>query len=145
MDSNFIKDLIKEISSSSISDFELKMDTTHIKISKNSEHTQTISAPIHKNTSITTKSAIKENNSQPDERFHIIRSPIVGSFYSSPLPGSKAFVSCGDLISKGDVVCIIEAMKIMNEVASDFDGKVVKILAENGQIVEYNQPLFYIE
>ncbi|MAT40449.1 MAG: acetyl-CoA carboxylase, biotin carboxyl carrier protein [Ectothiorhodospiraceae bacterium] len=82
---------------------------------------------------------------QDTEEGHIIVSPIVGTFYRAPAPDADAYVQVGQSISAGDPVCIIEAMKIMNEIESDASGKVMKILVENGQAVEYNQPLFVIE
>ena len=74
------------------------------------------------------------------ENLHIIKSPIVGTFYESPSPGSSAFVSNGDRIEKGQVVCIVEAMKLMNEIEADASGEIVKRLVNNGQPVEYGQP-----
>ncbi len=76
---------------------------------------------------------------------HVINSPMVGTFYLGPSPGSKDFVSVGQQVSVGDTLCIIEAMKILNQIESDKAGVVVKILVENAQPVEYNQPLFVIE
>ena len=81
---------------------------------------------------------------EPEELLHIIKSPIVGTFYESPSPGSSAFVTSGDRIEKGQVVCIVEAMKLMNEIESDAAGEIVKRLVNNGQPVEYGQPLFAI-
>jgi len=81
---------------------------------------------------------------QEEETLHIIKSPIVGTFYESPSPGSSAFVSTGDRIEKGQVVCIVEAMKLMNEIEADASGEIVKRLVNNGQPVEYGQPLFAI-
>jgi|ERR1700678_3887238 acetyl-CoA carboxylase biotin carboxyl carrier protein len=78
------------------------------------------------------------------EELHILKSPIVGTFYESPSPGSSAFVSNGDRIEKGQVVCIVEAMKLMNEIEADASGEIVKRLVNNGQPVEYGQPLFSI-
>ena len=75
----------------------------------------------------------------------IIKSPMVGTFYRSASPGAKAFVEIGDPVKEGAPVCIIEAMKIMNEIESDCDGKVLRILCENGQAVEFGQPLFIVE
>ena len=84
--------------------------------------------------------------SDPDEsRFHTVRSPMVGKFYRSPSPDMLPYVNEGDAVSAGQVVCIIEAMKIMNEIESDAKGKVVRVLVENAQPVEYHQPLFLIE
>jgi acetyl-CoA carboxylase biotin carboxyl carrier protein len=81
---------------------------------------------------------------EEEEKLHIIKSPIVGTFYESPSPGSSAFVSNGDHIEKGQVVCIVEAMKLMNEIEADASGEIVKRLVNNGQPVEYGQPLFAI-
>jgi acetyl-CoA carboxylase biotin carboxyl carrier protein len=75
---------------------------------------------------------------------HLVRSPIVGSYYESPSPGAPAFVKVGDRVEAGQPLCIVEAMKLMNEIESDISGEVVKILVANGQPVEYGQPLFAI-
>ena len=76
---------------------------------------------------------------------HTVKSPMVGTFYRASSPGAKAFVEVGDSIKEGDTICIIEAMKILNEIEADKTGTVSKILCENGQAVEYGQPLFIIE
>ena len=75
---------------------------------------------------------------------HVIRSPMVGTFYRAPSPGAKPFIDEGQSVTIGETLCIIEAMKILNQIESDKSGKVVEILVENGQPVEYNQPLFVI-
>lgn len=75
---------------------------------------------------------------------NVITSPIVGTYYQSPSPDAPAFVKVGDKVKKGQVVCIIEAMKLMNEIESEFDGEIVKVHIENGQAVEYGQPLFTV-
>jgi acetyl-CoA carboxylase biotin carboxyl carrier protein len=75
----------------------------------------------------------------------VVKSPMVGTFYRSASPGAKAFVELGDPIKNGQAVCIIEAMKIMNEIEADTEGKVLRILCENGQAVEFGQPLFILE
>ena len=75
---------------------------------------------------------------------HIVKSPIVGTYYGSPSPGAGAFVSPGDHVEKGQVICIVEAMKLMNEIESDASGEVVKCLVSNGQPIEFGQPLFSI-
>jgi acetyl-CoA carboxylase biotin carboxyl carrier protein len=79
-----------------------------------------------------------------EEGLHVVKSPIVGTFYESPSPGSPPFVKPGDKIEAGQVLCIIEAMKLMNEIEADIGGEVVKRLVNNGQPVEYGQPLFSI-
>ena len=79
------------------------------------------------------------------ETGHIVTSPMVGTFYRASSPGAKSFAEVGDVVKEGQAVCIIEAMKIMNEIEADKDGTITKILVENGQPVEYGQPLFVIE
>jgi acetyl-CoA carboxylase biotin carboxyl carrier protein len=80
-----------------------------------------------------------------EEEGHTVKSPMVGTFYRSASPGSKSFVEIGDAVKAGDTLCIIEAMKILNEIESDKTGTVKRVLADNGQAVEYGQPLFIIE
>jgi acetyl-CoA carboxylase biotin carboxyl carrier protein len=80
----------------------------------------------------------------PDAGLHIVKSPIVGTYYGSPSPGAAAFVSPGDHVDKGQVICIVEAMKLMNEIESDAAGEIVKCLVSNGQPIEFGQPLFSI-
>ena len=80
----------------------------------------------------------------PDAGLHILKSPIVGTYYGSPSPGAAAFVSPGDRVEKGQVVCIVEAMKLMNEIEADASGEIVKCFVSNGQPIEFGQPLFSI-
>ncbi len=80
----------------------------------------------------------------PEEDLYIIKSPMVGTFYGSPSPGAPMFVSAGDRVEKGQVICIVEAMKLMNEIESDAAGEIVKVLVTNGQPVEFGQPLFSV-
>jgi acetyl-CoA carboxylase biotin carboxyl carrier protein len=88
---------------------------------------------------------VEEKAVEKPLNLHEIRSPIVGTFYRAPAPDADAYVNIGDMVSSGTVLCIVEAMKLMNEIESDVSGKIVKILVENGKPVEYNQPLFLIE
>ena len=88
---------------------------------------------------------IVENVDEPEENLSFIQSPMVGTFYRSPAPGKPPFVEIGQKVKKGDTVCIIEAMKMMNQVKSEFDGKIVDIKVENGQPVEFNESLVSIE
>ena len=85
-----------------------------------------------------------EPAADPDAGLHFLKSPIVGTFYGSPSPGSSAFVSPGDHVEKGQVICIVEAMKLMNEIESDVSGEIVRCLVTNGQAIEFGQPLFAI-
>jgi acetyl-CoA carboxylase biotin carboxyl carrier protein len=86
----------------------------------------------------------KGEEEHPDSGLHIITSPIVGTFYRAPNPESDSFVTVGDHVSKGKVLCIIEAMKLMNEIESDVDGEIVKVYPQNGQPVEYGEKLFAV-
>jgi acetyl-CoA carboxylase biotin carboxyl carrier protein len=91
---------------------------------------------------ISTAQAAPEGRSSED--LHLVKSPIVGTFYGSPSPGAEAFVKVGAFVEAGQTLCIVEAMKLMNEIESDESGEVVRIFVENGQPVEYGQPLFGI-
>lgn len=86
-----------------------------------------------------------EDISEEEKQYHVIKSPLVGTFYRSPSPGAPPFVEVGDIVSPGQVLCIVEALKVMNEIESDVRGKIEKILVENGETVEYGQPLFLID
>jgi acetyl-CoA carboxylase biotin carboxyl carrier protein len=83
-------------------------------------------------------------STEGEEELHVVKSPIVGTFYASPSPGASAFVAPGDVVEKGQVICIVEAMKLMNEIESDAAGEIVKCLVSNGQPIEFGQPLFTI-
>jgi len=91
----------------------------------------------------TTPGAI-DKAEEPEEDLHVITSPIVGTFYSSPNPEADPFVRVGDRINKGSVLCIVEAMKLMNEIESDVEGAIVKIFPQNGQPIEYGEKLFSV-
>jgi acetyl-CoA carboxylase biotin carboxyl carrier protein len=100
-------------------------------------HTPTTAAPVGPAAPVPPAAEVEED-------LHTVKSPIVGTFYESPAPGAPPFVKFGDAIRAGQVLCIIEAMKLMNEIESDVSGEVVKRLVSNGQPVEYGQPLFAI-
>jgi len=100
---------------------------------------QSVPATINPETAASASPAIEE------EHLHIIPSPIVGTFYRSPSPDSDTFVNLGDQVERGQILCIIEAMKLMNEIPSETSGTIAKIFVENGQAVEYGQPLFGIK
>ena len=86
-----------------------------------------------------------EDNLSPNDSYKIIKSPIIGTFYRKPSPDKDVFVNVGDTVGEGDVLCVIEAMKLFNEIESDLSGKIVKILVEDASPVEFDQPLFLIE
>lgn len=106
-----------------------------------------VSAPIAQAPAVNAGApvALKEEKAVPQAKGTAITSPMVGAFYASPAPGSKPFVKVGDVISAGQVVCIVEAMKLMNEIESDVSGKITQICVEDGQSVEYGQVLMYVE
>ncbi len=160
MDTNTLKKIIKIFEGSNISDLEVEQDGLKIKLSKHSNYPHIPALPAgaqvvyqqpsliaQETSTITpkteeTKTEIKE---EKVSKYHEIRSPIVGTFYRAPAPDADAYVKVGDHISVGTVLCIVEAMKLMNEIESDVSGALIKILVENGKPVEYNQPLFLVE
>lgn len=101
-------------------------------------------AAAHSHASAASAPAPAAPTADPDEGLHIVKSPIVGTFYGSPSPGASPFVSVGDRVEKGQVVCIVEAMKLMNEIEADAAGEIVRCLVTNGQPIEFGQPLFSI-
>ena len=155
MDINLIKKLVKLVDESGVTDLEIEQEGIRIKIAKKIRTVQGFdaaqlmppSAPVSYKYSVS-KSAGEENLSVKVEKetdVHEIRSPIVGTFYRAPAPDADSYVQVGDSISVGSVLCIVEAMKLMNEIESDVSGKIIKILVDNGKPVEYNQPLFLIK
>ena len=140
------------VEQSEVTEFSVQEGDLKIKISKNSPQTQQVNYqqfPVERPKVEHAASASAEIKIQPlaesKSNYHEIRSPIVGTFYRAPSPDADSYVQIGDSISQGTVLCIIEAMKLMNEIESDVNGKIVKILVENGTPVEYNQPLFLVE
>lgn len=145
MDIRKIKQLIEIISNSDIAELEISEGEDSIRISRYSAPpvmTTTIAAPV-----MATTTAAPVTNAVVEEKItgHIVRSPMVGSFYRSATPTAAAFVEVGQSVVQGQTLCIIEAMKILNQIESDKTGVVKKILVENAQPVEYDQPLFIIE
>ena len=153
MDLALLKKLVRIVEHSSVDEIEVEEEGLRIRIAKNQHnnsytvreapaHTQPISAvatPTHIAAAEAALPLVQE------KKYHEIKSPIVGTFYRAPAPDADSYVEVGQDVQQKTVLCIIEAMKLMNEIESDIAGKVVKILVENGQPVEYNQPLFLIE
>lgn len=154
MDINLIKKLVKLVDDSGVTDLEVEQDGIRIKIAKKIRTAQAFTGsqfaaptsvsvqPSAEKLSGDDKAAATE---EKQENLHEIRSPIVGTFYRAPAPDADSYVQVGDSISEGSVLCIVEAMKLMNEIESDVSGKIVKILVDNGKPVEYNQPLFLVK
>ena len=145
MDIRKIKKLIDMIGESDVAEIEIHEGEESVRISRQSPfapHPITY-APA---TALVTAPVIEAKKGEADLLSgHIVRSPMVGTFYRSSTPGAKVFVELGQRVEAGETLCIIEAMKILNPIESDCSGKITKILVENAQPVEYNQPLFVIE
>ena len=146
MDIRKIKKLIEMIEESSIAELEVQEGEESIRISRYSAN-----APVAVNYTAPVPMAPATAPAAPttpaEEKItgHIVKSPMVGTFYRAASPGSKSFVEVGQTVKTGDTLCIIEAMKILNQIEADKSGTVTKILVDNAEPVEYGQPLFIIE
>ena len=152
MEYNEIKQLMEDMENSSLSSLDISLpDGTKINIKKemkrtirnNNENieTENINNDINQMNETKSKANVKENN----QNKKILKSPMVGTFYLKPSPTSTPYVEIGKEVKKGDTLCIIEAMKLMNEIESEYDGKIAKILVKDGEPVEYGTELFVIE
>lgn len=154
-----IKELIELINQTDISKFEYEYEDMRIGIEKKEVVLNIDNEPKYINESRNIKAderkfeknihntieILNDNiEESDDENIHFVKSPIVGTFYDSPSPDSPPFVKIGDSVKKGDVLCIIEAMKIMNEIKAEYDGVIEELMLENEDIVEYNQPIMAI-
>lgn len=141
MEKSDLIDLVHEVSASNLTKF--KFEENDVKIIMEKEEVQ--------KTTITESSQSvhelldhgEENKEKPEGK--VVKSPLVGIFYTSPAEGEEPFVQAGDVVKKGQTLAIVEAMKLMNEIESDFDGVIDEVLVENGRAVEYGQPLFRIK
>ena len=149
MDLNLIKKLIKIVEQSDITELSVQEGELKVSISKNREEQKYAvlgAPPMHHIQSAPVHSApLAEAQAPVNSNLYEIKSPIVGTFYRASSPDSEPFIKEGDSVALGTVLCIVEAMKLMNEIECDVDGKIVKILVENASPVEYGQPLFLIE
>ena len=149
MDMAYLKKLVRIVENSKIDEIEVEEEGLRIRVAKNSHnHASAIhSAPHAAPTSTVTDTPPAEEQApaKSEVRYHEIKSPIVGTFYRAPAPDAEPYVEIGQVVQSKTVLCLIEAMKLMNEIESDASGRIVKILVENGQPVEYNQTLFYLE
>ena len=146
MDLRKIKTLIDLVESSGIAELEISEGEERVRISRSIAQPQQMYAPPPQvAASPPPPVAIPAAPVPPAiPEGHIVKSPMVGSFYRCPSPGAKSFVEVGQAIQEGETVCIIEAMKLLNEIEADKSGTIKAILVENGQAVEYGQPLFII-
>ena len=138
-----IKQLIEEIGNSKLTEVDIEFpDGTKISMKKDKIQEKIIqNTPIVENNTI--ENQIKEDKN--DKKEYIVNSPMVGTFYLKPSPTADPYIEIGEEVKKGDVLCIIEAMKLMNEIESEYTGKVKEILVKDGESVEYGTPLFRIE
>ncbi len=143
MDIRKIKKLIEMLQESDLNEIEVSQGEESVRISRGNNNTVSTQMPLNNNP-IQVPDISKEEI-QPELSGNQIKTPIVGTFYRRPNPEKAAFINVGDIIEVGDVVCIVEAMKMMNEIKSEYSGKVVSIIAEDGQPVEFDQTLIIIE
>jgi acetyl-CoA carboxylase biotin carboxyl carrier protein len=154
-----LKELIEFLEEKNIAEFELERGDVKVRIKRAGEHTVVhageprfyavpaapVPAPEAAAVPVaTTPAAAPPAPPAPEEGLHAVKSPIVGTFYEAPSPGAPPFVKVGDSVEVGQVLCIVEAMKLLNEIESDVAGEIVKKLASNGQPIEYGQELFTI-
>jgi len=157
MNQKELKELIEFLIEKDIAEFELERGDVKVRIRRAGEHVSVVPAPhfaVHPAAAPAlpmgtapapaAHAPAKETAPPVEEGLHSVRSPIVGTFYESPSPGSPPFVKAGDTVEAGQVLCIVEAMKLMNEIESDVAGEIVKKLVANGQPIEYGQELFIV-
>lgn len=145
MDLRKLKTLIELVENSGIAELELTEGEEHVRISR----TSSVAAPVQHHYAAAPQAAPAPLAAAPAAapaapEGHVVKSPMVGSFYRAASPGAKSFVDIGQSVNAGDTLCIIEAMKLLNEIESDKAGVIKAILVENGQAVEFGQPLFII-
>ncbi len=148
MDLRKLKTLIDLVSDSNVTELEITEAEGKVRIVKGggvAVAAQVAPAVLPMVTQIAPAPAQAAAPAAPAETGHAVKSPMVGTFYRASSPGAQAFVEVGDSVKVGDTLCIIEAMKILNEIEADHSGTVTQILCQNGQAVEYGQPLFVIE
>jgi acetyl-CoA carboxylase biotin carboxyl carrier protein len=158
MDLRKLKTLIDLVSESNVSELEITEAEGKVRIVKSSGAPVVMAAPLTTapvvaaaplaavaTTPAATAAAAADTPPTAESAGHVVKSPMVGTFYRSASPGAKPFIELGSVVKEGDTICIIEAMKILNEIEADKSGTVVQILAENGQAVEYGHPLVVIE
>jgi acetyl-CoA carboxylase biotin carboxyl carrier protein len=149
MDLRKLKTLIELVENSGIAELELTEGEEHVRISRSSSASAPVqqyyaAAPQAVPAPAAAPAAVAVPSAPAAPEGHVVKSPMVGSFYRSPSPGAKSFVDVGQNVNEGDTICIIEAMKLLNEIEADKSGVIKAILVENGQAVEFGQPLFII-
>lgn len=146
MDIRKVKKLIELLEESGIAEIEIHEGEESVRISRNSANVAApAAAPVAVAAPVAAAPVAAVAPAEEKIEGHVLNSPMVGSFYRSPSPGAASFVDIGSKVNVGDTLCIIEAMKLLNQIEADKAGTIKAILVENGQPVEYNQPLFVIE
>jgi len=166
MDLSYVKKLIKLLSDSDVDEIEIEEEGKKVRVVKHAKNPAGMGPgmtamhfPVYQQTPQLSASPVFPQTqpasgvpeapqpaaTAPQKKFHEIKSPIVGTFYKAPGPDAAPFVEVGSIIQPGNVLCIVEAMKLMNEIESDVSGKIVKIMIQNGKAVEYGQTLFLVE
>ncbi|MFI3216557.1 MAG: acetyl-CoA carboxylase biotin carboxyl carrier protein [Methylococcales bacterium] len=148
MDIRKIKKLIEIIEESDIAEIEIKEGEEFIRINRYSTAVAPAAPVAYAQAAPVAASAVSSSDAAPapaEIKGHVMKSPMVGTFYRSASPGSKEFVTIGKAVQVGDTLCLIEAMKILNQIEADKSGVITQILVENAEPVEYGQPLFIIE
>ena len=152
MDLRKLKTLIDLVAESGIAELEVTEGEDRVRIAKFSpapvaptSSTTLMAAPVPGAPAATAAAAPATPAPEPEPTGHVVKSPMVGTFYRSPSPGAASFVELGQAVKPGDTLCIIEAMKLLNEIEAEVGGVVKQILVDNGQPVEYGQPLFVID
>lgn len=144
MDLRKLKTLIELVESSGIAELEISEGEERVRITRTAASVMQTYAPAPQQPIIAAAAPAAEPAKPAVAEGHVVKSPMVGTFYRSASPGSKAFVDVGQSVNSGDTLCIIEAMKLLNEIDADQSGVIKAILVENGQPVEFGQPLFVI-
>ena len=137
-----LKSLIEFLKETDITELRIERDNSKVRI-KRGQVVSSPEGPAPKPAPV--QAPLVEEAEEQVEKLHTVASPIVGTFYRSPTPEAPPFVDVGLEVTRGQVLCIIEAMKLMNEIESEVDGVIARVLVENGQAVEYGEPLFQIE
>jgi acetyl-CoA carboxylase biotin carboxyl carrier protein len=157
MNQKELKELIEFLIEKDIAEFELERGDVKVKIKRAGEHTVvyahgeiprptggSVAEPRQSPGAVAPSARAAPSAPKPEEDLHIVKSPIVGTLYEAPSPGAPPFVKVGDTVEVGQVLCIVEAMKLLNEIESDVAGEIVKKMGSNGQPIEYGQELFAI-
>jgi len=146
MDIRKVKKLIELLEESGIAEIEIKEGEESVRISRATQGIAVSAPAVAAPVAAPAPAAEAPASAEPEEPSgHLVRAPMVGTFYRAPSPNAKVFVEEGQTVKVGDTLCIIEAMKLLNQIETDKAGTIKSILIENGQPVEYNQPLFVIE